>query len=158
MVSPELSVFKLTAEGREQARKSEQDMKLLSVDLQSLLSRDDLRSKVREDFYSGEFESAVIKAFKMVEEAVRRRAGLTPNEHGRDLFARAFSKSSPILKHPEAQTQGELESLFFLMAGAYGWFRNPPSHRTVTYADPQQAAQVLAFANLLLDMIDQCSV
>ena len=151
-------VFKLTAEGREQALKPEADMKLLAVDLQSLLSRDDLRSKLRDDFYAGEFESAVMKAFKMVEEAVRTKARLTPNDHGRDLFTKAFNKTNPILKHPEAQTAGEIESLFFLMTGAYGWFRNPASHRSVTYANPQQAAQILAFANLLLDMIDQCSV
>jgi uncharacterized protein (TIGR02391 family) len=68
-----------------------------------------------------------------------------------------FQPSKPKLKHPDAQTQGEIDSLFFLMRGAFGWFRNPPSHRTVPYVDAHQAAHILAFANLLLDTIDQCN-
>jgi hypothetical protein len=38
-----------------------------------------------------------------------------------------------------------------------GWFKNPSSHRSVGYSDAQQAAHILAFANLLLDLADQCA-
>lgn len=153
--SPEFKA--LTEKGKQHVEQSLDSMRLSMIDLDELLSREELRSKVRDDFISGEHESAVMKAFKMVEEAVRAKAGLTPNEHGRDLFARAFGGRTPLLAHPDAQTASETESLFFLFTGAYGWFRNPASHRSVTYANDQQAAHILAFANLLLDMIDQCT-
>ncbi len=135
-----------------------EDMRISSVDIGSLLTNEILLHKVRDDFIAGEYETAIIKAFKMVEEGVRKKAGLGPNDHGRDLLTKAFNSKNAILKHPEAKTPAEAESLFFLMVGGYGWYRNPASHRTVQYANDQQAAQILGFANLLLDMNDQCSV
>lgn len=149
--------LKLTREGKESAETALQDMRLVSINLQELLSHDDLRDKVREDFYAGEYESVVLKAFKMVEEAVRQKSGLTPNDFGRDMMNKAFNDKTPLLNHPEALTAGEKNALFFLMSGAYGWFRNPASHRTVAYLDIRQAAHILSFANLLLDMIDRCN-
>jgi uncharacterized protein (TIGR02391 family) len=148
--------LKLTKEGRETAEKCLDDMSFFSISLQDLLSHKDLRNKVRDDFYAGEYESVVLKAFKMVEEAVRHKAGLTANDFGREMINKAFSEKSPLLNHPEAKTSGEKNALLFLMSGAYGWFRNPASHRTVAYLDIQQAAHILSFANLLLDMIDRC--
>jgi uncharacterized protein (TIGR02391 family) len=150
-------VLKLTKEGKELAGKSLEDITLVSINLQDLLSHSDLREKVRDDFYAGEFESAVMKAYKMVEEAVRTKSGLSAAEYGADLIVKAF-KSPGHLKHPGAKTPAEAESLFFLMRGAFGWFRNPANHRTVDYSDAHGAAHVLAFANLLLDAIDRCTV
>jgi hypothetical protein len=36
------------------------------------------------------------------------------------------------------------------------WFKNPSSHRTVGYDDTEEVAHIIAFANLLLNMVDQC--
>ncbi len=150
-------IYCLTDEGMKLAEQTLDDMQLLSISLQELLSRESLLSKVRDDFYSGEYESAVMNAFKMVEEAVRAKSGQA-TAYGSDLVKAAFLPTNAILKHPDAQSQAEVESLFSLFRGAFGWFRNPASHRTVGYADARQAAHILAFANLLLDMIDQCRV
>jgi uncharacterized protein (TIGR02391 family) len=128
----------------------------ITIDIGELLSNVELLSKVRDDFYANEFESAILKAFKMIEESIRLKTG-QPTAYGLDLIKIAFVPANAILKHSGAQTSAETEALFALFRGAFGWFRNPASHRTVTYADAHQAAQVLVFANLLLGMIDECT-
>lgn len=132
------------------------DMKLPTVDIDQFLTRDDLRSKVRDDFASGDLETAVFKAFRFLEESVRAKASEPPSSLGTSLMSAAFSPTSGKLKHPGAAVQQEQDGLHQLMRGAIAWFKNPSSHRTVVRDDAQEAAQVLAFANLLLDLVDQC--
>lgn len=75
---------------------------------------------------------------------------------GADLMTMAFRPNGGILKHPNAQTPAEVEAFHYLMRGAIMWFKNPSSHQTVGYDDPVEVAHVLGFANLLLEMLEQC--
>jgi uncharacterized protein (TIGR02391 family) len=145
----------LTERGRKAVQQRFEDMRLPSVDIDELLTHDDLRAKVREDYVSGDYDSAVLKAFKMVEEKVRIKSGQPAAVVGVNLMTAAF-KSGGVLQHPEAQVDAEREALHQLFRGAIGWFKNPQSHRTVGLGDAHQAAHTLAFANLLLDLTDQC--
>lgn len=131
-------------------------MKFHFIDIDQLITYDELREKVRNDFLNDEFESAIFKAFKLLEEKVRFKADLPADKVGDKLMLAAFKPEGGILRHPDAQTGGEIEGFNYLMRGAMMWFKNPPSHRTVIYDKAEQAAHVLAFANLLLDMVDQC--
>ena len=146
----------LTDKGLKIVEQDLADIKLPSVDIEKILSRDDLLNRVRGDFLDGEYDSAIMKAFKQVEEAIRAKAKQQPNVVGHNLMAAAFSPPNRVLTHPEAKTADEERALFFLFAGANGWFRNPTAHRTVGYQDAHEAAQILALANLLLDMVDRC--
>lgn len=148
----------LTDRGEQAVQQSLQDMKLPSVDMDQLLTRDDLREKVHDDFLAGDYETAIFKAFKLFEEKVRLKAQQPASVVGADLMSKAFRPSGGLLKHPEAQTKGEVEGFHHLMRGAIMWFKNPSSHRTVGYDDLEDAAQVLAFAHLLLDMVEQCDL
>ena len=75
-VSQPSEVFKvLTAKGLAVVERDLAEMELPSIDIEELLSRDDLRAKVRDDYLAADYESAVFKAFKQVEETVRRKAG-----------------------------------------------------------------------------------
>lgn len=150
------SEFKiLTAKGRAVVEKSLDEMKLPAVDIDQLISRDDLRERVHDDFLVSDFETAVFKAFRLLEEAVRTKAGLPAETLGADLMTKAF-RPGAILAHPSALTTAEAEGLHHLMRGAIMWFKNPTSHRTVGYEDDVQAAHALAFASLLLDLVEQC--
>ncbi len=146
----------LTDKGLAIAEQDVADIKLPSVDIENVLSRADLLNRVRNDFLDGDYDSAIFKAFKQVEEAVRAKAKQAPGVVGHNLMAAAFAPNGGVLKSPEAKTLDEEKALFFLFAGASGWFRNPTAHRTVGYQDPHDAAQILALANLLLDMLDKC--
>lgn len=49
---------------------------------------------------------------------------------------------------------GEREARAHLFAGAIGSFKNPTSHRTVTYSDPTEASEVIILADLLMRILD----
>jgi uncharacterized protein (TIGR02391 family) len=150
-------VFKiLTDRGRALAEKSINEMVIPSIDIDALLTRDDLRLRVRGDYQSGDYDTAIFKAFRLVEETVRTKAGLPATAIGTDLMSAAFKPKGGILKHPAAATEGELEGFHVLMRGAIMWFKNPSSHRTVSYSSPEAVAHALGFANMLLDLIDEC--
>lgn len=150
-------VFKvLTDRGRDLLKTSLNDMVIPSIEIDNLLTRDDLRLRVRDDYQLGNYDTAIFKAFRLVEEKVRTKAGLPASSIGADMMSSAFKPKGGILKHPAAATEGELEGFHVLMRGAIMWFKNPSSHRTVAYSSPETVAQALGFANMLLDLIDEC--
>jgi uncharacterized protein (TIGR02391 family) len=150
-------VFKvLTERGRQVVEQSLDEMELPAIDVDQLITRSDLRSLVHDDYLAGDYETAIFKAFRHLEELVRSKAQQPLEVIGADLMSRAFNPNQGALSHPNAQTTAEKEGFHLLLRGAIMWFKNPSSHRTVGYADPEEAAQVLAFANLLLDLVDQC--
>lgn len=146
----------LTDRGKEVVDQDLEDFKLPAIDIDQLLTRDDLRKLVRDNYLEADYETAIFKAFKCLEELVRSKAGLPPSDIGVVLMSKAFNPSSGILSHPDAQVTSEHEGFHALLRGSIKWFKNPSSHRTVGYHDPEEAAHVLAFANLLLDLVDQC--
>lgn len=79
---------------------------------------------------AGQFESAVMQAFKTIETRIREGIGAAAEEIGVKLIRRAF--------HPEngpltdlSLPRGERESLCNYAAGAFGYYKNPCSHRDV---------------------------
>jgi len=150
-------VFKvLTEKANQLVEQSLDEMQLPSVDVDQLITRDDLRNLVHDDYLVGDYETAIFKAFRHLEELVRFKAQQPSQVIGADLISTAFNPNQGVLAHPNAQTTAEQDGFHLLLRGAIMWFKNPSSHRTVGYADPEEAAQVLAFANLLLDLVDQC--
>lgn len=150
------SSFKLLTErGRAVVRDNLENMRLPATDIDQLLSDEDLKALVRDDFLSGDYATAIFKAFRMLEERTRALAGEPAGSVGVVLMTSAFRQGG-ILRHPDAQLAAEEDGLHQLMRGAMAWFKNPTSHRTVGYSDEQQAAHTLAFANLLLDLLGQC--
>jgi uncharacterized protein (TIGR02391 family) len=151
------SEFKiLTDKGQTYAVKDLANMVLPSVDIEEVLSRDDLLNLVRQDYMNGDFDSAIMKAFRQVEIAVRAKSGQSASVVGHDLMVAAFNPGKGVLKHPDAKTPSELQAFFFLFDGSNGWFRNPTAHRAVGYQNANEAAQILGLANLLLDMVEKC--
>lgn len=146
----------LTEKGKKAVQQQLEDMKLPSVRIEEVLSREELLNAVRDDFLDSKFDAAIRRAFLMVEEAVRARAKQPASAIGQDLMATAFSPKNGVLRHRDAQPNtGEPQAFFMLFAGAYGWFRSPHMHRSVGCDDPQEAAQILGLANLLLNLVDE---
>ncbi|MBI3455090.1 MAG: TIGR02391 family protein [Candidatus Rokubacteria bacterium] len=117
----------------------------------NLLRRDSLdptlEQKVWPLFIRGDYDVAVFQAFKLVEVRVRKLGKYSDSDLGVDMMQRAF-KPDGSLADP-GQQPAEREALRSLFAGAIGLFKNPGSHRSVTF-EPAEAAEAVYLSNTLL--------
>lgn len=105
------------------------------------------------DLARGDLETAVFKAFKAVEIAVREAGHFDATDIGMALMRKAFDKAQGPLSNQQ-QPESEREALAHLFAGAIGSYKNPHSHRTVTINDPSDAQEMVVLASHLLRIID----
>lgn len=111
-------------------------------------------SSTRSQFLLGEYEIAAFAAMRQVEVRVRELGCFEDADIGRGLMRAAFKPGEGPLHDPAAEP-GEQQGLSDLFAGAIGVFKNPTSHRVVTFDDPAEAAEVIALASLLLRVLDR---
>ena len=112
-----------------------------------------LAHRIRRQFVLGEYELAAFAAMREVEIRVRELAGYSESELGTKLMRRAFHPETGPLTDSE-QDAGEKQATGDLFAGAIGLFKNPSSHREVSFDDPTLASEVVLFADLLLRLLD----
>jgi uncharacterized protein (TIGR02391 family) len=105
------------------------------------------------DIVRGDLETAVFKASRAVEIAVREVGGYAETDIGTGLMRKAFDKITGRLTD-QSQPEVERESLAHLFAGAIGSYKNPHSHRTVVINDPAEAQEIVILASHLLRIID----
>ena len=126
------------------------------IRVRQMLSREilhpDLRGAVYDNFAAGHYDTALLDAFKLVEDAVRTASGLTANLVGVKLMREAFNPHNGPLADPNL-LQGERDRMPDLFAGAIGVFKNPLSHRRVGNADSAPVMEELMFASRLLQIV-----
>lgn len=113
-----------------------------------------LEGKVRAMFALGDHETSAFAVMKAVEIRVRSLAGVDGSLLGVKLMREAFKSDAGPLADSDAD-KGEQVATMELFAGAIGAFKNPASHRTVDYADPTEAAEVVLLADLLMRLLDR---
>lgn len=112
----------------------------------------DLAAYVLSDFNRGDYEAAVFKAFKHIEVRVRKAAMLSDNDVGTKLMRKAFSIGCPLAD--KTVVEGEQQAIADIFAGSMGAFKNPTSHRYVSFSDPGDAVALILFANYLLNIVE----
>lgn len=105
------------------------------------------------DLVRGELDTAVFKAFKAVEVAVRSSGGFPDTEIGVNLMRAAFNPNGGPLTD-STKPMAEREALVALFAGAIGSYKNPHSHRTVAITEPLEAQEQVLLASHLLRIVD----
>lgn len=101
----------------------------------------------------GEFDAAVLFAFKAVEVAVREAGKYPDTDIGVNLMRKAFnSENGPLTKATDPAA--EREALLQLFVGAIGSYKNPHSHRNVTIGDAPEAQEMVMLASHLLRIVD----
>ena len=105
------------------------------------------------DLARGDLGSAVFKAFRAVEIAVREVGAFDATDVGTELMRKAFDQANGPLAN-QAHPKAERESLAHLFAGAIGSYKNPHSHRTVIINDSTEAQEMVVIASHLLRIVD----
>ena len=103
-------------------------------------------------FSRGNYESAVLLAFKEVEVAVRETGGYSPVNYGVRLMRQAFDAGDGTLTDTN-QPKSEREATAHLFAGSIGLYKNPYSHRNIPIT-AEEAAELIIFASHLLRIVD----
>ena len=78
----------------------------------------------------GQFESAVLQAFKTIETRIRKKINATAEEYGVKLIRKAFNPEIGPLTDYELP-KAEREAFCNYIAGAFGFYKNPCSHRDI---------------------------
>ena len=105
---------------------------------------------------ASQFESAVLQAFKTIEIRIREKINATPEEYGIKLIRKAFHpENGPLadFKLPKA----EREAFCNYIAGAFGFYKNPCSHRDVEL-DFSSAFDRIVVASDLLKAIENAKL
>jgi uncharacterized protein (TIGR02391 family) len=132
-----------------------QDIDVYALRLEEVLKNQDLLGVCLSAFNEDDYETAIFKAYRFVEEKVREKAQLGAEDVGTKLMNKAFNTTKGKLAIPTCVVTAEQEGVQSLFRGAISFFKNPSSHRTVDYTDRQVAIQIIAFAELLLDILSK---
>ena len=111
----------------------------------------------RRSFTSGEYQDAILKAFRSVNNRVKTLAGT--HQDGQKLMSAAFRSANPLLAISDLTTESERnehEGTRFMLMGAMSAMRNPRAHEDHWPRDEDEAyvLDALSFASLLHRILD----
>lgn len=102
---------------------------------------------------AGEYESAVLQAFKAIETRIRAMTGLSEDEYGLKLIRKVLHPKTGVLTDA-ILPMAEREAFCNYTAGAFGFYKNPCSHRDIEL-DAVTAYERIVVASDILKRIEQ---
>jgi uncharacterized protein (TIGR02391 family) len=145
--------FFVTRRGREAANSRETfERARKAAQFPATLLHENLRGATYDALIRGNLQQAVAEGFRVLEVKVRNASGL--EGVGATLMRAAFHEDTGPLRS-DVSDRGERQALPHLFAGAFGWVRNPASHRDVPMDDVTHAIEQLMLASLLLRIANE---
>lgn len=144
--------YVLSDRGREFKQASNLEAYRRAESLPRLLLHPVINQKTWSDFRNGDYESAIFKAFREVEIAVRDAGKFTQTDLGVELMRKAFHETTGQLTD-KSEPIPERQALSHLFAGAIGRYKNPYSHRAVPI-EVEEAVEVICLASRLMKIVD----
>jgi uncharacterized protein (TIGR02391 family) len=102
-----------------------------------------------------EYESAVLKAFRTIEISIRERINAEPDEVGIRLIRKAFHPDNGPLTDFDLP-KSEREAFAHYIAGAFGYYKNPCSHRDVELDFVEAFERIVVASDLLKKVEPEC--
>lgn len=149
------AVYKISKKGREMLSHPPEPRPRSTWDLPKEALHETIRQDVWAAYGRGDFETAVVNAMKAVEISVRNAGGYAATDLGADLMRKAFDPNENTADDRGrltdlGQPKAEREAVAHLFAGAIGAYKNPGSHRRVTFDGPDEVSEILLLASHLL--------
>jgi hypothetical protein len=143
----------LTEKGRKFVQSEPEENEVTEIEIDKYVTRKDLKEICLDDFINGNYEAAVLKAFRLVEDKLKQKtvkpSKLIKQEDTSVLFISADGK----LLEDQKDNEIDQDMLHRMMLGAMKYFNNSSS--AISHYNPHSAAQVLLFINLQLNIIDK---
>ena len=111
---------------------------------------------VEKCIHKKEAEDIITSAFRILEERIRRKTGVSYDRTGVDLIGDAFNPKTGKLIF--GKTDAEREGLFLLYRSSIMLWRNPPSHRYIDDYSEFEIFEIVVHVNLLLNILDKCTL
>ena len=105
---------------------------------------------------TGEFESAVLQAFKAIETTIRKKISAPSDKFGERLLKAAFNPENGILTNYKLP-KSERHAFCNYITGAFSYYRNPSSHRDVNL-DFIAAFDKIVVASDLLKIVENAEI
>lgn len=116
----------------------------------------ELVRRCQSDFETGDYPSAILKAFRYIEVRVRELARLDDTDIGVSMISKAMGPKSTRIVFSSIDAEQEAQHALF--RGAIGSLKNPLSHKEVEHPDRGRTLERLGFASMLLHDLDNATL
>jgi uncharacterized protein (TIGR02391 family) len=136
---------------------TDDDIKAIRQSIEAAAGMDDeLKLRCGPLIYIGRFDEAVLNAFVLLEERLRKAIG-EDGLTGVPLANKAFAADGPLSRRLEGtpeEREKRREGLRELYSGAFKLFRNPAAHGKVEYSS-SEGKSIIGLVNLLLTILSR---
>jgi hypothetical protein len=143
----------LTDKGKEYVESDLMNFESAEIEIDKYITRKDLKELCLNDFREGNYETAILKAFRLIEDKSKQRTAIPSKLINKENTSGLFVSADGRLREENKDSDIAPDALHRMMLGVIKWFSNPAEKDA--YNNSRTAAQVLLFVNLHLNILDQ---